>query len=123
MYLFKTGTVDVTTINSPTLNFMPDRGLQYAISFDDESPQIVTIIPENYNAQNGNRDWEKSVADNMRISRTNHTITKPGYHTLKIWMVDPGVVLQKIIVNTGGLKPSYLGPPESFKKTVIHKKR
>jgi hypothetical protein len=123
MYLFKTGTVDVTTINSPTLNFMPDRGLQYAISFDDESPQIVTIIPENYNAQNGNRDWEKSVADNMRIGRTNHTITKPGYHTLKIWMVDPGVVLQKIIVNTGGLKPSYLGPPESFKITVIHKKR
>jgi len=29
-------------------------------------------------------------------------------------MVDRGVVLQKIIVNSGGIKPSYLGPPESF---------
>ncbi|MCX6328290.1 MAG: hypothetical protein NTZ85_02080, partial [Bacteroidia bacterium] len=68
----------------------------------------------NYNAQNRNADWEKSVSDNARFSVTKHFIPSPGYHTLKIWMVDPGVVIQKIIVNTGGLKPSYLGPPESF---------
>jgi hypothetical protein len=28
-------------------------------------------------------------------------------------MVTPGVVVERIIVDTGGLRPSYLGPPES----------
>ena len=52
--------------------------------------------------------------NNGRYSHSKHFISKPGYHTLKIWMVDPGVVLEKIIVDLGGVKPSYLGPPESF---------
>ncbi len=114
MYLFTTGTFDVTGIFSPTLNFMPGRGLQYAISFDEEAPQVITLVPENFNAMNRNAEWEKSVSDNARFSHSTHQIKMPGYHTLKIFMVDPGVVLQKIIVNTGGLKQSYLGPPESF---------
>ena len=114
MYLFSTGTVAVATVSSPTLNFVPGRGLRYAVSFDDEAPQVVTLVPADYKAQNGNRDWEKIVGDNARYARTTHTLAKPGYHTLKFWMVDPGVVLQKIVVDGGGVKPSYLGPPESF---------
>ncbi|MCJ7449010.1 MAG: glycosyl hydrolase 115 family protein [Bacteroidales bacterium] len=118
LYLFSTGEFDVTSIFSPTLNFMPGRGLQYAISMDDQPPQIITLVPENYNAQNRNTDWERSVSDNARFSLTKHNITSPGYHTLKIWMIDPGVAIQKIILNTGGVKPSYLGPPESFHKQI-----
>jgi hypothetical protein len=114
MYLFSTGAVQVVTITSPTLNFVPGRGLRFAVSFDDETPQVVTLVPADYKAQNGNRDWEKVVGDNARYARSTHTLAKPGYHTLKYWMVDPGVVLQKVVVDLGGVKPSYLGPPESF---------
>jgi hypothetical protein len=115
MYLFSTGKVTVAAILAPTLNFIPGRGLRYAVSFDGEAPQTVTFVPPEYNARNGNRDWEKSVEDNARFSHTSHTLAKSGYHTLKFWMVDPGIVLQKLVVNPGGVKPSYLGPPESYR--------
>jgi hypothetical protein len=115
MYLFSTGTFEVTAIFAPTLNFIHGRGLRYGISFDNQPPQTVTLVPENYDARNGNTDWEKTVSDNARVSKTSHALLSPGYHTLKILLVDPGPVLQKIIVNTGGLRESYLGPPESFK--------
>jgi len=72
------------------------------------------VVPATANAGDSNRSWEESVKINARYAMAKASIEKPGYHTLKFWMVDPGVVLQKIVVNTGGLKPSYLGPPESF---------
>ena len=115
MFLIDTGKVDVESIFSPTLNFMPGRGLKYAVSFDNAAPKIVTLVPENYVAGFG-QDWEKSVIDNSRKSVTSFLIDKPGYHILKVWMVDPAVVLEKVIVNCRGLKPSFLGPPESFHK-------
>jgi hypothetical protein len=47
-----------------------------------------------------------------------HNLSKTGKHTLKVWAVEPGVVFQKIIINLGGLRYSYLGPPESFRAGV-----
>ena len=116
MYLFDSGNVDVEIILSPTLNFIAGRGLRLALSFDNQPPQIVTAVPADYSvgAGDGLRDWEKAVSDSVRIVKTPITVQKPGEHTLKVWMVDPGVVLQKIVVDCGGEKPSYLGPPESF---------
>ncbi|MGP8201690.1 MAG: glycosyl hydrolase 115 family protein [Limisphaerales bacterium] len=114
MYLFDTGRAEVTAITGPTLNFIPEHPLCFAVSFDDQPRQVVTLVPATYSAQNGNRDWETSVEDNARYARTRVTLSKPGYHTLKIWMIDPGVVMQKLVVDMGGLKSSYLGPPESY---------
>jgi hypothetical protein len=118
MYLHGAGEIAVLSTVAPTLNFVPGRGLKYAVSFDDQQLQIVEIVPEGFDARNGNREWEESVKNNSRTVRSSHKLTTGGYHTLKIWMVDPGVVLQKIVVDTGGLKPSYLGPPESARVIV-----
>jgi hypothetical protein len=113
MFLFSSGHVEVETILSPTLNFVSGRGLRFALSFDNEPPQIVTAVPADYTVGDGNHDWEHTVANSARIIKTPFNLSRPGEHTLKIWMVDPGIVLQKIVVDCGGVRPSYLGPPES----------
>ena len=109
MYLFGKCEVNVSAYISPSLNFHNDQGQRYAVSFDNDQPQIVTI-----NGDNSNRTWEGWVANNINITTTHHTIPSAGSHILKIWTVDPGIGLQKIVVDAGGVKPSYLGPPESF---------
>ncbi len=114
MYLFSTGEFKTLLHVAPSLNFLPDRDFKIGISFDDDTPQIITVVPKEFNAQNGNREWEKTVMDNTRYVTGKLSVAEAGYHTLKIWMIDPGIVLEKIVVNTGGVRPSYLGPPESF---------
>ena len=111
MYLFDSGALKVQSILAPTLNFVPGRGLRFAISFDDEPPQVVDAL-----ARNTLQDWETSVKDSVRKVEWDHAITQPGYHTLKYWMVDPGVVLEKLVVDCGGAKPSYLGLLESYRR-------
>ena len=115
MHLSKAGLAQVTAITAPTLNFIPGRAVRYAVSFDDEEPQIVTLVPAGSRAQNGNHAWEKSVSDNAHQGQSRHAMAASGEHVLKIWMIDPGVVIQKILVDLGGLRPSYLGPPETFR--------
>jgi hypothetical protein len=117
MQLFTAGEATTTLVLAPTLNFVPGRGLRVAVSMDDEAPQIVTIVPEKYDAQNGNRDWEESVRNNARRVTTTHSIAAPGVHTLKVWMVDPAVVVQKIVVDTAASRRAvtYLGPEESVR--------
>jgi hypothetical protein len=108
--LTDTGRADVKAYLSPTLDFTNSTGLHYAISIDNETPQIINI-----NADESAKAWGRDVSDNIKILTTKLHISTTGKHVLKYWMVDPGVVLQKIVIDMGGGQPSYLGPPESYR--------
>ena len=118
MHLFHAGDVSVRTYLAPTLDYTGGTGLRYAISFDDEAPQIVNMHADGSSSghTDSNRAWEQSVAENIKVLVTRHSLAAPGPHVLKFWMVDPGIVLQKLVVDLGGLQPSYLGPPESYRR-------
>jgi hypothetical protein len=109
MYLFESGQFNVQAILAPTLNFVPGRGLRYAVSFDDQPPKVIDALENN-----SDKDWRQAVSDGVRKITSTLNVESPGYHTLKFRMVDPGVVLEKLIVSSDQLPLSYLGPPESF---------
>jgi hypothetical protein len=109
VYLFTGGELKVKAYLSPTLNFQNNEGLRYAISVDDEAPQIINI-----HSNRTFQDWEESVRNNITIATSTHVLQQAGKHILKFWMVDGGVVLQKLVLETGQSRPCYLGPPESI---------
>lgn len=107
-----TGPVKVAAYLSPTLNFQHNKPLVYAISIDDEKPQLVELNPEK-----SDRTWDTNVAENITIRTSLHQAKSPGKHVLKIWMVDPGIVLQRLVVSPADYKEkTFLGPPESSYK-------
>ncbi|MEP7142332.1 MAG: glycosyl hydrolase 115 family protein [Ferruginibacter sp.] len=98
---------------SPGLNFHnTTTGSQYAISIDGEQPQIVSINKDDNKAGT----WDNWVANNIIVNTTSHKKLKPGKHMVKYWMISPAVVLQKLVLDFGGVKQSYLGPPETIVK-------
>ncbi|WP_172278173.1 glycosyl hydrolase 115 family protein [Chryseobacterium sp. LAM-KRS1] len=101
------GELEVQLLLAPTLNFNHNKGLRYEISFDNETPQIVNF--------NGHYKGElgKWQSEHIIKSITKHLVQQAGKHTLRFRVLEPGIVLEKILINTGGLKPSYLGAPES----------
>jgi hypothetical protein len=114
--LFSTGPVTVWACLSPRNNVLPTDGLRYAVSFDDQPPQVVNVTEATGADDTAmNRQWERNTSDNVNRTSTTHVIAAPGAHVLTFWMVDPTVVVQRLVVDTGGLRPSYLGPPESMR--------
>ena len=107
--------VSVDTYLSPTQDFRHGDGLKLAIAIDDGAPQIVNINEgEEVPDWKYPEWWNKSVTDHIKIRRTAHQALASGPHTLRVWMVDPGVVIQRFVIDAGGLRPSYLGPPASL---------
>ena len=94
---------------APTLYTGGKGALRLAVSIDDQAPQVLSfdLDPEARGA------WDKAVSDNIVVLKASFGGLKAGPHTIKVFRIDGNVVLEKLVLDTGGLKPSYLGPPES----------
>lgn len=121
-----TSQANVTLFLSPSLNqngggFGQYRPLKYAIAFDNETPQTIQFVANVTSELNMPTGWNGAVSDGVwgvssgNSTTTTHNLQTTGVHKLKIWAVEPGVIFQKIVIDLGGVRASYLGPPESFR--------
>ena len=102
IYTFSRGPGSLQLNCIPSFPINKEYGQRLAIALDDEIPMLIQY------------ESGRNVIDNLMLIKGELDFKKEGRHILKIWMIDPGIVIDKIIINTGGLKDSYLGPPQSF---------
>jgi hypothetical protein len=110
MHLFHAGEFELTFYLLPTQPVRGTRGLRFAYSLDGAEPRELAA---GAGVEVTSKEWSQSVLNATTKVTTTVKLDAPGAHLLKIYMLDPGVVLDKIVLNTGGLRPSYLGPPET----------
>ena len=116
IYLFTQTTAIISVYLTPAQNTDPLRPLRFAVSIDDAAPQVVQPIPSgSYAYSSPEPQWWISMTSNSAIVNTTIHAVTPGAHTLNLWALEPGVVFQKIVMDLGGVRPSYLGPPESMR--------
>lgn len=135
-----TNTVTLCIGILPVQDVQPERGLRLAVQLDGQKPVVLDArqgfvdtfaeytkenlalspnlkpLPEvekNILLTGYGQERRNEVFDNMRWLTARLPVAGGGLHTLKIMMVDPEVVLERIIVNPDNAHPSYFGAPET----------
>lgn len=98
-----------------TLAFARIEGHRFAVSIDGGEEQIINFNERlNEEPQNQYSVYYPTVAKRVIENNIKFSFEKPvGEHTLTIRPIEPGTVFEKIVIDLGGYKPSYLFMDES----------
>lgn len=107
---FSAGVFPVTVFRLPSLDERGHRRL--AVALDDQPAAVLS----GQSVATGNRGdaWARNVEEGVEKLTTTVTVGAPGEHVLRLFMVDPAIAVDQIVIDTGGLPPAYLAPPESY---------
>lgn len=112
VYVSRDGNYTLTAYFAPTNNLHWDSRLRFALGIDDEKPRIIDVLPWDFVAGESGA-WSQAVTNNVHTTTSTHYL-KAGTHTIRIYGLDAGLVLQKLVLSRDGLPTSYLGPVESY---------
>jgi len=107
-YTFTATGADSVTISLYVLPFWPlnkERGTKLGVSVDGGAVAVV----ENELVEWAPL-WKEQVLQNSAVYRLRFPLSSSASHTLRLICGDPGAIIQRIVVDWGGLQPSYVGP-------------
>lgn len=95
----------------------PSSKMQYSLTLDSAQPNMTRVL-DDYVSEDHIGDvppvWAEQVMDQVWTIRVGLGSIKAGKHTLRWAVNSPEVYLEKLVIDTqGGIKPSYLGPPQT----------
>ncbi|OJJ03018.1 hypothetical protein ASPVEDRAFT_712718 [Aspergillus versicolor CBS 583.65] len=95
-----------------SLDHDPTRPLKLGYALGSDTAKEVRLF-EDYPAGGHPADWSPSVVNGGWNVTVDISVSK-GANSLNLWLLEPGVVVEKIVMDLGGMKESFLGPPESL---------
>jgi hypothetical protein len=107
-YTFSQANAAVSIFSLPTHPLNNLYSMRYAVQVDNGPLQLV-----DYRTFGRSEEWKQNVLSNRAVKKIQFALLEKGAHTLKIYCVDPGVILQDILIDLGGLKKAYSAVPET----------
>ncbi|KAK4193075.1 family 115 putative glycoside hydrolase [Podospora australis] len=102
----------LTVYLSPSENANPNSPNKYTFTVDGGSQTTVQPVPLN-DGSSQPAGWSEAVIQGSYVRKSNIGRIAAGKHELKVYLHEPTMVLTKLVIDLGGLKPSMMGPPES----------
>ena len=114
VWLETPGEWTVTVRALPTFSVEPGKAQRFAMAWDDASPEI-SALPVSTSERD--RPWQENVLRNLAMATSANFIERAGLHSLNVWMVDPGIVIDAIVAGTRGApEAGYTGPKETRRR-------
>ncbi|KAF2825625.1 hypothetical protein CC86DRAFT_294373 [Ophiobolus disseminans] len=106
-------TAKLLVMLSASHNHDPTRPLAFAWAVDERAARTVRYVLANP-VYKESKEWRKAVVENGWTAEVAvDGALEAGAHELKVWLLEPGVVVQRLVLDLGGLRGSALGPMES----------
>ena len=84
-------TIEIRTL--PTLHVYDGRDIRYAVQLGDSAPTIFSIHANDFTAE-----WRWNVL--RGYASRSIPVTVNGHQRLRIYLLDPGIVLQEILIHS-----------------------
>ena len=108
-YSFTEAAPELQVFTVPTHPLNGQFSNRFAVSIDNGALKVL-----DFKTTGRSEEWKLNVLQNQAMRSFRSATISPGRHTLRIYMIDPAVILDRILINLGGMEKAYSIIPEQI---------